>query len=91
MHHLKMQERRAFIRSKMLTKVTIFYNARVGNHKIQFMIGIYGEKIINQNDEKLIDFTTYNNLRITDTLFKHKNCLSLPGQLGTQDLYLIMY
>jgi hypothetical protein len=37
------------------------------------LIGPHGEPIINKNGQKLGDFCTFNGLRITSTLFKHRN------------------
>jgi hypothetical protein len=48
-------------------------NARVGNKQLYFVLGTNGESTVNQNGRQLIEFATYNELRIINTFFKHKN------------------
>jgi hypothetical protein len=48
-------------------------NARISNNKITNVMGTNGEATINNIGEKLIDFCTFNNLKIMNTYFRHKN------------------
>jgi hypothetical protein len=45
----------------------------VGNRSINKNIGTFGEQTVNKNGMRLIDFAVYNNLRIMNTFFNHKN------------------
>jgi len=47
-------------------------NARVGNNRVANIVGTNGEATLNNNSRKLIDFCTFNNLKITNMFFKHK-------------------
>jgi hypothetical protein len=47
-------------------------NARVGNIRVANIVGTNGEATLNSNSRKLIDFCTFNNLKILNTFFKHK-------------------
>jgi len=47
-------------------------NATVGNNRIANTVGATGETTLNSNGRKFIDFCTFNNLKITNTFFKHK-------------------
>ena len=47
-------------------------NARVGNNRVANIVGTNGEATLNSNGRKLIDFCTFNNLKIMNTFFKHK-------------------
>ena len=47
-------------------------NARVGNNRVANIVGTDGEATLNSNSRKLIDFCTFNNLKIMNTFFKHK-------------------
>ena len=47
-------------------------HARVGNNRIANIVGTNGEVTSNSNGRKLIDFYTFNNLKIMNTFFKHK-------------------
>jgi hypothetical protein len=50
------------------------FNARVGNTKIHNNIGHHGENTCNRNGKKeLIDFVAFNNMKIMNTFFQHKN------------------
>ena len=46
-------------------------NARVGNNRVANIVGTNAEATLNNNDKKLIDFCTFNNLKIMNTFFKH--------------------
>lgn len=47
-------------------------NARVGNNRVANVVGTNGETTLNNNGRKLIDFCTFNNLKIMNTFFKYK-------------------
>jgi hypothetical protein len=47
-------------------------NVRVGNNRVANTVGTNGEVTVNSNGKKLIDFCTFNNLKIMKTFFKHK-------------------
>lgn len=49
-------------------------NARIGKIPIPRIIGTNGEEHINKNGERLIYFVTYNDLKITNTFFKKREC-----------------
>jgi hypothetical protein len=44
----------------------------VGNKKTQSVIGMHGKETVNRNDNRLIDSSLDNNLKITNTFFQHK-------------------
>jgi exonuclease III len=48
-------------------------NARVGNTPISRTVGTFGEETLNNNGQELIQFCTFNQLRITDTFFPKKD------------------
>lgn len=47
-------------------------NGRVGNEVIPGIKNVFNEEIINDRGEMLIEFCTYNELRINNTYFRHK-------------------
>jgi len=47
-------------------------NARVGNNKVANIVSTDREATLNSNGRKLIDFCTFNNLKIMNTFFEHK-------------------
>ena len=49
------------------------FNARVGNKEVNKIVGINGEPILNNNGKHLIDFATFNELKIMNTFFRHKS------------------
>lgn len=49
------------------------FNARVGNTAIKGILGTNGEPTLNSNGRRLIDFSAFNGLKITNTFFKHKD------------------
>jgi exonuclease III len=67
------------------------FNPRVGNIKIH-NIGPNGENTCNRNGKRLIDFAKYNNMKITNSWFQHKDShkytWSARGQRSTTD-YII--
>ena len=42
------------------------------HYKVANIVGTNGEATLNSNGRKLIDFCTFNNLKIMNTFFKHK-------------------
>ena len=48
------------------------YNARVGKIPIDGILGTHDESIINNNGHKLKEFASVNELKITNTFFRHK-------------------
>ena len=48
------------------------YNARVGKISIDGILGTNGEITINNNGHKLKEFASVNELKITNTFFRHK-------------------
>jgi hypothetical protein len=49
------------------------FNARVGNYPVTGCTGSDGEPVTNNNGILLKDFCTFNNLKISNTFFRHKN------------------
>lgn len=49
------------------------FNARVGNKPVKGVMGTNGEAILSQNCKVSIDFAAFNDMRITNTFFKHRN------------------
>jgi hypothetical protein len=49
-----------------------YYNAKVGNVPIDGILGTNGEIAINNNGHKLKEFASVNELKITNTFFRHK-------------------
>jgi hypothetical protein len=48
-------------------------NTRVGNNKDTNIAGTSGDATLNNNSKKRLDFCTYNNFKILNTFFKHKD------------------
>ena len=48
------------------------YNARVGNNRTDGILGKNGEITTNSNGHKVKDFASVNELKITNTFFRHK-------------------
>ena len=46
-----------------------YMNARVGNNKVANIVGTNGEATLNSNGRNLLDFCTFNNLKIMNTFF----------------------
>jgi hypothetical protein len=62
-------------------------NARVRKQPIPNTIGIFGENHINKNGQKLREFATYNDLKITNTFFQEKRkYVSTLGVVEDQSL-----
>lgn len=49
------------------------FNAQVGNVPIQNVVGTNGERTKDRNGNHLIDFASYNELKILNTFYKHKD------------------
>ena len=49
------------------------FNARIGKTTITDIIGLHSEDVRNWNGDQLRDFATFNNLRITNSFFPHKD------------------
>jgi hypothetical protein len=49
------------------------FNSRTGNQPVGGCIGSEGEPTISNNGRFLIDFCLFNNLKITNSFFRHKN------------------
>jgi hypothetical protein len=45
----------------------------MGNKSINKNIGTFGEQTVNKTGMRLVDFVVYNNIRIMNTFFNHKN------------------
>ena len=55
-------------------------NARVGNNRTSNIVGTNGEATLNSNGRKLIDFCTFNNLKIMNTFLSTKKFTNLLGK-----------
>jgi hypothetical protein len=47
-------------------------NTTGGNNTVANIVGTNGEATLNNNGRKLIDFCTFNNLKIMNTFIRHK-------------------
>jgi exonuclease III len=56
-----------------MTAIMGDFNARVGNIKIYNNIGPNGENTCNRYGKRLIDFAIYNNMKIMNSWFQHKD------------------
>jgi hypothetical protein len=54
-------------------------NVRVGNSRVANIVGTNGEATLNSKVRNLIDFYTFNNLKIMNTFFKHKENRKVDG------------
>jgi hypothetical protein len=62
-------------------------NARIGNLTVPKLTGPYDETVINANGRQLRDFCAYNNLRVTNTLYRHKEIHRYPlTERGTRSI-----
>ena len=64
-------------------------NARVGNNRFANIVGTNEEAALNSNGRKLIDCCTFNNIKIINTFFKHKEIINLLGKQEDTNLLLI--
>ena len=64
-------------------------NARVGNNKVANIVGTNGEATLNSNGRKLIDFCTFNNLKIINTFLNTKKFINLLGKQEDTNQLLI--
>jgi hypothetical protein len=60
-------------------------NARIGNTKIMKIAGTNGEPAVNNNGKKLIDFCTFNNMRIVNSFSNIKISTNLHGRPEAQN------
>lgn len=49
-------------------------NAQVGSRRVGKTVGTFGAGVVNTNGKKLIDFCVFNNLRILNSFYRHKDC-----------------
>jgi len=64
-------------------------NARVGNNRVANIVGTNGEATLNSNGRKLIDFCTFNNLKIMNTFLNTKKFINLLGKQEDTNQLLI--
>jgi len=55
-------------------------NARFGDNRVANIVGTNGEGTLNNSGRKLIDFCTFNNLKIMNTFFKRKEIHKFTGE-----------
>ena len=68
-------------------------NVRVGNSRVANIVGTNGEATLNSKFRRLIDFCTFNNLKIMNTFFKqkeiHKFTWEARGHKSIIDYFII--
>jgi len=64
-------------------------NARVGNNRVANIVVANGEVTLNFNGRKLIDFCTFNNLKIMNTFLSRENFINLFGKQEDTNQLLI--
>ena len=64
-------------------------NARVGNNRAAIIVGTNGEATLNSNGQKLIDFCTFNNLKVMNTFLSTRLFTNLLGQQEDTNQLLI--
>jgi len=64
-------------------------NARVGNNRVANIVGTNGESTLNSNGRKLINFCTFNNLKIIKTFLNTKKFINLLGKQEDTNQLLI--
>jgi exonuclease III len=72
-HNKELQETMNITGKADYTIIAGDLNARVGKVPIPEILGTNGEESRNNNRKDLIDFCSFNKIRITDTYFKHKD------------------
>ena len=65
-------------------------NSRTGKKVSNLVVGRYGEEIINDNGDKLIDICEQNSLKILNGYFKHKRIHQYTWHQDTQELRSII-
>jgi len=55
-------------------------NARFKNNRVSNIVGTNGEATLKNNSRKLIDFCTFNNLKIMNTFLSTKKSINLLGK-----------
>ena len=58
------------------------YNAKVGNTPIEEIVDTNGEITTNSNGHKLKEFASINELKITNTFFRHKEIHKMMWSIG---------
>jgi endonuclease/exonuclease/phosphatase family metal-dependent hydrolase len=69
------------------------FNGKIGNQPIPECIGTYGEQVTNHNGAALRDFCEFNQLKITNLFYRHKNIHKLTWEArGTKSIidYIII-
>ena len=64
-------------------------NPRVGNNRVSNVVGTNREATLNSNGRKLIDFCTFNNLKIMNTFLSAKKFINLLGKQEDTNQLLI--
>jgi len=64
-------------------------NARVGNKRVANNVGTNGKATLNNNCRKLIDFCTFNNLKIISTFLNTKKYINILGKQEDTNQLLI--
>ena len=55
-------------------------NARIVNNRVANIVGTNGEATLDSNGRKMTDCSTFNNLKIMNTFFKHKKIHKFIGK-----------
>jgi endonuclease/exonuclease/phosphatase family metal-dependent hydrolase len=66
------------------------FNSRTGNKIIDLVVGPFGEEVINDNGDKLIDICEQNSLKILNGYFKHKRIHQYTRHQDTQERRSLM-
>jgi hypothetical protein len=66
------------------------FNSRTGKKTNDLVVGPFGEEVINDNGDKLIDICEHNSLRILNGYFKHKMIHQYTWHQDTKDLRSII-
>lgn len=66
------------------------FNGRVGSRKRDMTIKNFGKTTINDNEERLIEFCQNNNIKITNSFYKHKEIHKYTWTQPTQQLRSII-
>ena len=66
------------------------FNSRTGEKINILVVGPFGEEIINDNGDRLIDICEQNSLKILNGYFKHKRILQYTWHQDTQELNCII-
>jgi len=66
------------------------FNSRTGEKINDLVVGPFGEEVINDNGDKLIDICEQNALKILNGYFKHKRIHQYTWHQDTQELRSII-